>query len=177
MIERLSSHKNLTIEKAALLFMGIFLFVLNYPHAMTIRETSFFLAIILAALTLLRNGRWEWSPLKVQFLLWIGVAFASLAVSSDVWFSLSEIKKEIVYGILSFWLFYVMTKNRKDFVFLSCFVLVSATLAITISSYLYFMLGYNDRDLSDTALLFAKPAYFSFFMLSTLLLPSILAMY
>jgi O-antigen ligase len=170
MTEKLYSYKNISIKKTALFFMGIYLFVLNFPHVITIRETSFFLAIILAVIVHVKDGKWEWSPLKIQFLFWVGVALVSLSVSNDVWYSLSEIKKEILYSILSFWLFYVITRNKEDFIFLSYFVLFSATLIIMASIYHYYGLGHRFEDLNDMGILYGKATYTSVFMFITAIL-------
>jgi hypothetical protein len=170
MLQRTLFHNRIGIKKATFLSMGVYLFVLNLPHMVTIREASFFLAIVLAALALFMEGEWQLTPLKFTFLLWLGVALVSLWASDDVSNSLREIKKEVLYFILSFWLFYTMTRNRKDLIFLSYFILASATLIIAASMYHYYMLGHGIDDMYRLGVLYGERNYYSFFMLSTGLL-------
>lgn len=156
--------------------MGIYLLVLNLPHLVTIRETSFFLAILLGAFTLYREGEWQLTPLKFIFLLWLVVAVVSLITGSEFAGGFRELKKEVLYFILTFWLFYTMTKNRRDFTILSCFILASTTLVIIVSLYYSYVLGYEMEEMSVRGVPFSNRAYYSFLMLSTGILCLVLCM-
>ena len=102
--------------------------------------------------------------MKTQFLMWLGVAGVSLLATDNIIYSLSEIKKEVVYSIMSFWLFYTMTKNKKDFVFLSYFVLFSSTLILAYSVYTYFELDATQFGPRRSLWLYGKAQYYSSYM-------------
>lgn len=147
--------------------MGVYLFVLPLPQVISIREASFFLAIVIVVVSRLRGGGWEWPPLKTLLLLWVALPLVSLVASDDIWLSLSEIKKEILYPILAFWLFYTVARGKRDFAFLALFILASATLSIMASLYTYYYLGLGFGDLTVSGYLYGSSAYYGFFMLST----------
>jgi O-antigen ligase len=131
---------------------------------------------MLGAFTLYRDGEWQLTPLKYTFLLWLGVAVVSLLGGNELAGAFREVKKEVLYFILTFWLFYTMTKNRKDFTILSCFILASTTLLIIVSLYCSYVLGYEMEEMSIRGIPFSNRAYFCFLMLSTGILCLVLCM-
>ncbi|HEU5338400.1 MAG TPA: O-antigen ligase family protein [Sulfuricaulis sp.] len=98
----------------ALLLLGaVFLFVLPIPGTITLRLICLFVGVVLAALVLRREGMPD-VPLKSAFLAWTVVAGLSLLYAVDPAYSLSEIKSEIVYAFLAFFLFFTQTRNAQD---------------------------------------------------------------
>lgn len=98
----------------ALLLLGAaFLFVLPIPGTITIRLICLFVGAVLAMLLVRREGMPD-LPLKLAFLAWAIVAGLSLVYAIDPAYSLSEIKSEIVYAFLAFFLFYTQTRNAQD---------------------------------------------------------------
>jgi len=167
MIKGIYTHiRTITLEKITLFLMGIYIFVLYVPHVTTIQDASFFLALLFAGITAIRNNEWKKLPLKIPFLLLLGIALVSLLVSNNIYYSLGQIKKQILYGILTFWLFYTMTKNEKDFIFLCYFLFSIATLTIVMSFYYHYVLGIpNTYEVGNyLKILHYDRAAFSFFM-------------
>lgn len=165
MIERFLPQDRNAPEKIAFLMMGVYIAVLNFPMVMSIRQSSFFLALALVIYPALT--RREWPPLKTQLLLWAGAAVISLIPSDDISFSLSEIKKEILYSIIAFWLFFIVIRTQRDFRAVSAVILASATLAVVASFFIYFVQHRGFEDLSQTNILYDMRAYYSFYMIST----------
>ncbi|MFQ5464796.1 MAG: O-antigen ligase family protein [Thermodesulfobacteriota bacterium] len=176
MFERVLSAERPVVERVALLSMGVYLFALNLPHVVTLREAAFFGAIALAAAAMARRGRIEGPPMKALLALWVGLALVSMAAAADPWHSLSEIKKEIIYPVLAFWLFYVMTRSRDDFALLAYFILAASAIVISLSLYYYFVLGVRFEQVVKAGFLYGKRPYFSFHMLATALVCLALAM-
>lgn len=162
----MDTNNKTTVERLALSLLGVYLFVLPLPWVISIREGSLFLAIFLIAVSWFKERRWEWPPLKILLLIWIGLAVLSLAASDNVSMSLSEIKKDIIYPVMAFWLSYVLVRNRSDFVFMSFFILVSASLTILASIYMYYYIGLDSTQIPQTGYLYSQREYYSFFMLS-----------
>lgn len=167
MIKGFYTHiENINFEKITLFFMGIYIFVLYVPHVTTIRDASLFIALLFATIITIRNNEWKELPLKIPFLLLLGIALVSLLVSSNIYYSLGQIKKQILYGILTFWLFYAMTKNEKDFIFLCYFLIPIATIIIVMSFYYHYVLKIpNTYEVGNyLKILYYDRAAFSFFM-------------
>lgn len=165
MIERFLPQDRKAPEKIAFLMMGVYIAVLNFPMVMSIRQSSFFLALALVIYPVLT--RREWPPLKTQLLLWAAAAAISLIPSDNISFSLSEFKKEILYSILAFWLFFTVIRTQRDFRAVSMVILASATLAVVASFFIYFVQHRGFEDLSQTGILYDMRAYYSFYMIST----------
>jgi len=154
------------LERAALYSMGVYLFVLNLPRVASLREASFLISAALAAAYMWKMGRVAWPPMRLLLLMWLAFAFLSVIPGSDLPFSISEVKKDVVYPLMAFWVFYVMTKGERDFLSLSIPFLISAALVSLASFYAYFVLGLGFEELVDSGYLYGKRAYYSFFMLS-----------
>lgn len=169
MIKGFSNYiENINFEKVTLFLMGIYIFVLYVPHVTTIRDASLFIALLFATIITIKNNKWRELPLKIPLLLLLGIALVSLLVSSNVYYSLGQIKKQILYGILTFWLFYAMTKNEKDFIFFCYFLIPIATLIIIASLYYHYVLKIpNTYEVGNyLKILHYDRAAFSFFMLT-----------
>ncbi|MBZ0104393.1 MAG: O-antigen ligase family protein [Sulfuricella denitrificans] len=88
----------------------LFLAVLPLNHTMALRLTALFLTAIVALRIFIKNGA-PILPLKLPLALWAGMALLSLTWSVDPVFSLTEIKVEIGYGMLTFFSFFVLTRD------------------------------------------------------------------
>lgn len=155
------------LEKVVLILMGVYLFVLNLPGVMTVREGAFFAALVLAGVAVARKGKLSRPPMLVPFALWLGLALLSVTASVEPAAALSEIKKDIVYPILAFWLFHYMVRGVRDARFVSLFVLACAAGVLAVSFYLYYFEGVTIHDLKRTSYLYGQRFHFSFFLIAT----------
>jgi O-antigen ligase len=116
----------------ALLLLGaVFLFVLPIPGTITVRLTCLFVGVVLAVLLVRREGM-PYLPLKSVFLAWTVVAGLSLLYAVDPAYSLQEIKAEIVYAFLAFFLFFTQTRNAQDwYIWIGTITLGVVTLSVT----------------------------------------------
>ncbi|MBE9528644.1 MAG: O-antigen ligase family protein [Proteobacteria bacterium] len=165
-----AADKNLRLIRYILPLTGLYLFTLNIPHATTIQETSFFLALILTLYSILKEKNWPHAPLRLPFILWVCLGVLSLLFSADVYFSAEMIKKEILYYILAFWLCYTVTRNQKNFLFLSGALLASAVVIIAASGYYYLIVGMDEVTIGHVGILYGQRAYYTNFILSGALL-------
>ncbi|WKZ32529.1 MAG: O-antigen ligase family protein [Thermodesulfobacteriota bacterium] len=154
------------LERAALASMGVYLFALNLPGVVTLREAGFFLALFLAAAHMWRKGRVEWPPMRLLLFIWPALALLTIIPGEDVSRSLSEIKKEIVYPVLAFWVFYAMTRSGRDFAYLGMWFLSGAALMVAAGIYFYYVLGLGFDSLEESGFAYGKRAYYGFFMAS-----------
>lgn len=164
------------LELLALVCMGVYLFVLNLPGVVTIREASLFTAVVLAAVSAARRRRWSRPPMAAWLGAWLAVAVISVAAAGDPGHAVSEIKKDIVYPVLAFWLFYVMVRDEGDYYILSLFILAGASLLAVSSLYAYFVTGLRFEELTGPGILYGNRENFSFFMLAAALVCMALAM-
>ncbi len=174
----MSSDKQcLRVELLILLLAGLYLFVLPLPNVVTVREGSLFLAIFLTIVLKLKERRWEWPPVSSLLLLLLLSSLISVTVSHDAWFSLSEIKKDVIYPVLAFVLFYTVTKGKREFVCLAVPVFFSAFLILTASYVSYYFLGLRYEDLHFSGYLYGSKAYYVFILLavSSLCVPFIIS--
>ena len=112
-----------------LLPAAIYLFVLPIAHTTGLRNTVFAVSVLSVLLTW-RAIRLPPIPLKIPFAVWFGFALLSLTQAIRLKYSIGEIKGEIVFGFLTFLIFYRTTRSEKD---LSAWFLVLATSAALIS--------------------------------------------
>jgi O-antigen ligase len=114
-----------------LLLGAIFLFVLPIPGTITIRLICLFVGAVLAVLLVRRDGMPD-LPLKSAFIAWTVVAGLSLLYAIDPAYSLSEIKSEIVYAFLAFFLFFTQTRNADDwYIWIGTITLGVVALSVT----------------------------------------------
>ncbi|MBZ0220316.1 MAG: O-antigen ligase family protein [Candidatus Methylomirabilis sp.] len=139
---------------------------MNLPGVVTMRGAGFFLALLFTALHMWRKGGIEWPPMRLLLFVWPALALVTIIPGQDIARSLSEIKKEIVYPVLAFWVFYVMTRSGRDFAYLGAWFLSGAALMIAASVYFYYIMGLGFGSLEETGFAYGKRAYFGFFMAS-----------
>lgn len=100
--------------EAALLMVGaVFLFVLPIPHTATIRFACLFVATLLS-LALVRRHGVPALPLKAPFVVWALVAGLSLMYAVKPEYSLGEIKTELLYSFLAFFVFFTRTHGARE---------------------------------------------------------------
>ncbi len=106
--------KNLSASRLSLLAVtGIFLFFLPIPHTVALRLFTLAVAAILS-LQLIRKHSMPSLPLKLPFALWIAAALASLVFAVNPGYSLGEIKSEILYGLLVYFVFFSQARNEME---------------------------------------------------------------
>lgn len=158
----------ITVDAVIVGLLGIYIAVINFAHTIALHRTALGVATILACWSCYRRFKAapfrSWPPFSVLFALWLMVALLSLSVSDDRWYSLDEIKKEVVFGIISFWLFYYFTRSRGDLFFYCTLVIIGGVVTLIQSIYSYTVLDYTVSVLQSTGRLYGKPHYYSFFI-------------
>lgn len=98
------------LEHSFFLLVGVFLVVLPLPNTVSLRLTAL-AGIALMAAVMLRRGAMPPFPLKIPLLLWAGLALLSLLWARDTNYSLGEVKNEILYTLLAFFVFFSQTRD------------------------------------------------------------------
>lgn len=101
------------IEIALMLVGAAFLFVLPIPHTATIREICLFAAAALSFVLVRREGM-PTLPLKAPFAAWLIIAGFSLLYAVNLKYSLGEIKTELLYSLLAFFVFFTQTRGARE---------------------------------------------------------------
>ena len=99
-------------ESLLLLAPAIYLFVLPLAHTTALRSIAFGVSILLLLLTW-RDHATLPVPLKAPFAVWFIVAMLSLIWAVHPDFSIGAIKSEIIYGFLSFLIFFKATRSTR----------------------------------------------------------------
>ena len=129
------------IERGSLLLLApaIYLFVLPLVHVTVFRATAFWISVLLLLWTL-RTQATPPIPLKAAFAVWLSVALLTLIWAVHPEFSIREIKSEIVYGLLSFLIFFKATRSSRELRFWG-FVLSASALATGVIALIHFLQG------------------------------------
>lgn len=91
----------------------IFLIALPLNHNIALRMVSMFLAAIVAFQHVVSKP-FPCLPVKLPLILWTVISAISLSWSVDPLFSLNELKTELVYGMVAFLSFFVLTKSEYE---------------------------------------------------------------
>lgn len=119
------------LETTLLVLGAVFLFVLPIPHTATLRLASLFGAAILAFMLVRRQGMPS-LPLKAPFAAWALIAGASLVYAVEPQYSIGEIKTELLYSFLAFFVFFTQTRGAREWnVWLSAIVMSLLVLSAT----------------------------------------------
>ena len=118
-----------------LLPAALFLFILPVNHTIALRLIALVLAWGVALQISYSKHDTPDLPLKIPIFSWAGLALLSLFWAEDPLYSLREIKDEIGYGLITFFTFFVLSKNRKAFLFFVAtltagFLFLSGTIAL-----------------------------------------------
>ena len=126
-------------ESLLLLAPAIYLFVLPLAHTTALRSVAFVVSVLLLI--------WAWRtdttapiPLKVPFAAWFAVALLSLIWAVHPDYSIGEIKSEIVYGFLTFAIFFTLTHERRELNFWIA-VLAASSLMVGAFALVQFLRG------------------------------------
>jgi O-antigen ligase len=111
----------------------LLLFVLPLNHANAVRMTALFLAASVALYYLVRRAAPP-LPLKLPLALWAGLALLSVSWSTNPGFSLGEFKTEIVYGLIAFASFFVVTQDRMRLITLVAAALLGTLVTLLIAA-------------------------------------------
>ena len=101
----------------ALLPAAIFLVILPVNHTVTLRLSALFLALLIALQSFYKEKNRPVLPLKFPLFLWGGIALASLIWSTEPAYSFRELKDEIGYGLITYFVFFALTKSPAAFLF------------------------------------------------------------
>lgn len=114
---------------------AVFLFILPINHTIALRLTALLLAWAIAVQVIYRKHSTLELPLKIPIFSWAALALLSLLWAADPVYSLREVKDEIAYAFITFFTFFVLSKNRKAFLFFIAtitvgFLFLSGTIAL-----------------------------------------------
>lgn len=151
------------LEAVLVAVAAIFLFVLPIPHTTTIRLVCLFSATLMALVLVRRYGT-PALPLKIPFALWATVALLSLFYAVDPQETLREIKSEVLYSFLAFFVFYTQTTNERRWA-----VWIMAVIAILLSlSVTNVFLWYRGGDLVSPRYVYNGVAAYTTFLVTVL---------
>lgn len=120
----------LNIRTIALLPGAVFLIALPFTHTVALRLT---MLLVFAVLVVSQTTDPKLSPhLKYALIAWAGLAMLSLLWATDPAYSFNEIKNEIGYTLVTFFVFYRATQTQRAWQFLN-FALVAGFVAVSIS--------------------------------------------
>jgi O-antigen ligase len=101
------------VRRLLLFFPSLYLFALPFAHVTSLRSIGFVGTLCLLAWILVRE-RPFWLPLKAPLALWLLAAGLSLFWSVDPRYSADELKGDLLYGIATFYAFFLLTQNAGD---------------------------------------------------------------
>jgi O-antigen ligase len=102
----------MSMDRVLLFATGLFLLALPAPHTTTIRLSALAVAVIVTAVLVAKRGV-SAPPLMGPFVAWTAVALISLLYAVDPLYSVGEIKAEIVYGFLAYFVFYTQADTPR----------------------------------------------------------------
>ena len=97
----------------ALLPASVFLISLPFSHTVALRLLSLAIAVAITFITW-RSRPTPPIPFKWPLLFWAGLATLSLSWATSPSYSLGEIKNEIGYTMLTFFMFYNLTQGERE---------------------------------------------------------------
>lgn len=101
------------LQTTLLVIGAVFLFVLPIPHTTTVRQACLFVAVAISIMLIRRDGM-PTLPLKMPFAVWLAVAGFSVVYAVNPKYSLGEIKTELLYSWLVFFVFFTQTRGARD---------------------------------------------------------------
>src|SRR5882672_560614 len=134
------------IERESLLLLApaIYLFVLPLAHTTALRSIAFVVSVLLLL--------WTWRayatpliPLKAAFSAWLAIALLSLIRAVYPEYSIGEIKSEILFGFLTFALFFSLTRGPRELTLWIAVFAVSSFVA-GIFALVHFFKGINPNE-------------------------------
>jgi O-antigen ligase len=128
-------------ESIVLLAPAMYLLVLPMAHVTALRSIAFWISVLLLLWTM-RARATPSIPLKIPFAAWFLIALLSLIWAVHPEYSIGEIKAEIIYGFLSFLIFFHATRSSHE-LRLWAFALSASALAIALIALIHFLRGLN----------------------------------
>ena len=132
-------------ESLLLVTPAIYLFVLPLAHTTALRSIAFGVSVLLLF--------WTWRayatppiPLKAPFAVWFVIALLSLIWAVYPEYSIGEIKSEIVYGFLTFAIFFTLTRGRQELNFWIV-VLAASSLVVGTFAFVQFLRGISPHEI------------------------------
>lgn len=120
----------LNLQNISLLPGAIFLLALPFTHTVALRLT---MLLVFAAVIVSQATYSKLSPhLKYALMAWAGLAMLSLLWADDPAYSFNEIKNEIGYTLVAFFVFYHATQTPRAWRFLNM-TLILGFIAVSIS--------------------------------------------
>lgn len=119
---------------------SIFLFTLPFAHTNAVRYISLVLSFAVAIGFAVRNGSVNF-PLKAPILVWAGFSIISLLWAVDFSYSLHEIKVEVLYAVICFWIFYMISTDNNAFHTLIFAVMVGLVANLTLTIFVNLVYG------------------------------------
>ncbi len=101
------------LETTLLVIGAVFLFVLPMPHTATLRLACLFVAVLLSLVLVHRYGM-PMLPLKAPFVAWALITGLSVVYAVKPEYSLGEIKTELLYSFLVFFVFFTQTRGVRE---------------------------------------------------------------
>lgn len=99
----------------AFLLTAVYVWVLPIGHTTALRNIAFFTLVLLTLWASRKQGLELRFPIAWAWAIYVGVAALSLSYALDPAYSLSEIKTELVYGMLAFALGATWIRNETSF--------------------------------------------------------------
>lgn len=110
---------------ALLIFPAIFLFILPFTGTVALRLLTLAITLGLAI--------WYWHrqprpplPLKVPIFAWAGLACTSLLWTVNFDATLKEIRHEILFAIIAFFSFFILTRSKRELIFFVSAIAISS---------------------------------------------------
>ncbi len=123
------------ISRTELLLLApaaVFLFILPFPHTVSLRLLCLFASAVIAVV-LWRRLQPPSFPLKLPILLWAVVLLSSLTGAVDPSYSLRELKNELGYTLLAFTTLFVLTRDEERLRWL-CLAVVASLVVIALAA-------------------------------------------
>ncbi|MDH5298167.1 MAG: O-antigen ligase family protein [Desulfobulbaceae bacterium] len=141
----LEKGRGWSLANSVMLLLGIMAFLTPFAHTQTILEVSFYLAVLVAGVVVMRGERLDFdTPLLLPFVLFGAWGAVSVIFALDVRDSLSDYYAHFLKYILFYYLLFNFFKSKQKLVWLSWVFIVSGTvLSVFIMVYFYVVQG-ND---------------------------------
>jgi O-antigen ligase len=153
------------IERESLLLLlapAIYLFVLPLAHTTALRSIAFGVSVLVLL--------WTWRayakppiPLKAPFAAWTAIALLSLIWAVYPEYSIGEIKSEIVYGFLTFAIFFSLTRGHRE-LNLWIAVLAASSLVVGAFALVQFFRGINPNEVG----MYGGALYYSAYLVTVI---------
>lgn len=133
-------RKYKSLEYLIIPFLCAYILILPFPHTVAIRLSLLFLSLIIFIFLFEKKMCFD-IPFKNPLLFWAVLPIALLPFSIDYAYSLGEYKNDIIYTLISAYLFFYMSKDVKFVKYI--------LLTITVSSSIISIWGVSDAIMNN----------------------------